>query len=110
MEIWFPRMFDSSSGVSPRMSVPANRISPPRILPGGLGTSLRMDEAVTLFPQPDSPDDPEGATRVNLKGHTVHRVEESVLRFERNLEVVDLEKRRKLVFGSTHGRKRSRIP
>ena len=50
------------------------------------------------------PDDPEGSARVDLKGHTVHCVEESVLGLEGDLEVVDLEK------ASAHLPRRSRIP
>ena len=38
--------------------MPSNRIAPPRIRPGGLGTSRRIEAAVTLLPQPDSPTSP----------------------------------------------------
>src|SRR6516225_5767706 len=33
-------------------------MAPPRNLPGGLGTSLKIEVAVTLLPQPDSPTSP----------------------------------------------------
>ena len=55
MEIWFPLTFLISELSVFRRSCPLKLISPATILPGGLGTSLRIDKAVTLFPQPDSP-------------------------------------------------------
>ena len=42
------------------------------------------------FPAARLPDDPEGPTRIDLERHTIHRVDESVLRLEGDLEVVDL--------------------
>src|ERR1700730_8019347 len=44
----------SASGRSSRLR-PSRRISPPAILPGGLGTSRMMESEVTDLPQPDSP-------------------------------------------------------
>src|SRR3954447_16066742 len=56
--IWLPRSFRSSlAGIFSR-SRPSKRISPPTIRPGGLWISPRIDIAVTLLPDPDSPTTP----------------------------------------------------
>ena len=47
-----PRIIGS---VSCSRSRPSNSIEPDSTLPGGLGIRRRIDSAVTLFPQPDSP-------------------------------------------------------
>ena len=53
-----PRMWRISSSSILRRSSPSKRISPPTIFPGGLGISRRIESALTLLPQPDSPTSP----------------------------------------------------
>src|SRR3954453_7922454 len=50
-----PRTWRISPSLSPRRSRPARWIAPDTILPGGAGTRRRIDSAVALLPQPDSP-------------------------------------------------------
>src|SRR5918999_4906818 len=52
-----PRTLRSSSSASPTRSVPSKRIRPPTMRPGG-STSPRIENPVTVFPQPDSPTRP----------------------------------------------------
>src|SRR6184192_3002698 len=54
MAMSFPRMSRTSSPGIVTMSVPLNRICPPVMRPGSC-TRRRMESAVTLLPQPDSP-------------------------------------------------------
>src|ERR1043165_9774349 len=49
-----PRIARISSAGSFKRSLPAYRISPPAIRPGGDATSRMIDSAVTLLPLPDS--------------------------------------------------------
>src|SRR6185312_10461319 len=58
MAISLPRMCGSSSAGICRISTPLKRIAPPRITPGGIGTRRKIELAVTLLPQPDSPTRP----------------------------------------------------
>src|SRR5258708_3606771 len=52
--MWLPGMFRIAGSESLRRSAPSKRICP-AILPGGCGTSRRMEFAVTDLPQPLSP-------------------------------------------------------
>ena len=54
---WFPRTFRISSSESLSRSRPLKRISPPTTFPGA-STSPRMENPVTVFPDPDSPTRP----------------------------------------------------
>ena len=58
MEILLPRIFCISFSESRTRFFSSKRTEPDTIRPGGWGTSLKMDRAVTLFPQPDSPTSP----------------------------------------------------
>ena len=58
MLISSPRTSRMPSLSSFSRSRPLKTISPETILPGGLGMSLSTLNAVTLFPEPDSPTNP----------------------------------------------------
>ncbi len=59
------------------MSTPSKRISPPAIRPGGMGMRRMTEEAVTLFPQADSPDEAQGLPRVDRDAHIVDRLQDA---------------------------------
>ena len=50
-----PRTLLISASDNFKRSRPSNRICPPSITPGGSGIRRRIDSAVTLLPEPDSP-------------------------------------------------------
>jgi hypothetical protein len=55
IEISLPRIVRISASESDRRSRSPKRIEPPTMRPGGQAISRRIDIAVTLLPQPDSP-------------------------------------------------------
>ncbi len=55
IEIWLPRIARISASVSSSRFLPSNIRRPETILPGGEAISRRIESAVTLLPQPDSP-------------------------------------------------------
>src|SRR5690606_18971348 len=55
MAIRLPRIERMPASSRRSRSLPSNRISPLAISPGGLGIRRRIDRAVTLLPDPDSP-------------------------------------------------------
>src|SRR5262245_12663768 len=67
MAICLLRMLFMSSGASGTRSRPCQRIWPATMRPGGIGTSLRTDMAVTVLPQPDSPTTPSVSPRAMLR-------------------------------------------
>ncbi len=63
IEMSLPRIASISLSLSSSRFVPSNRMAPPTIRPGGSATRRRMDSAVTLLPQPDSPTTPSVSPR-----------------------------------------------
>jgi hypothetical protein len=55
IEISLPRIVRISASLSASRSRSPKRIEPPTMRPGGQAISRRIDIAVTLLPQPDSP-------------------------------------------------------
>ena len=73
--------------------VPSKRIAPPTIRPGGSATRRRMDSAVTLLPQPDSPTTPSVSPAAHAVGDAVDRPHDAGGGEEMRLQIVDLEQR-----------------
>ena len=71
IEISLPRMRSISGSLSSSRSRPSKRIAPPTMRPGGLATRRRIDSAVTLLPQPDSPTTPSVSPRLQRVGDAV---------------------------------------
>ena len=69
------------------------RIAPPRILPGGSGTSRRIEVAVTLLPQPDSPTSPSVLPCSIVNDTPSTATQQSRLGVEPDLQFVDLQQR-----------------
>ena len=67
MEICAPRTLRSARASSSSRFRPMNSIRPPTILPGGDDTRPRMERAVTLLPQPDSPTSPRTSPRLTAR-------------------------------------------
>ena len=67
MEIWSPRILRIRSAAAPEGPAPRAGSRLPSIRPGGSGTSRRMERAVTLLPQPDSPTMPSVSPSCTLK-------------------------------------------
>src|SRR6185312_12752889 len=65
--ISLPRSLRMPSSESLSRSTPSNTTDPDTILPGGFGTSLVNDSAVTLLPQPDSPTRPRVSPKPSSK-------------------------------------------
>ncbi len=60
---------------------------------GGIGSSRRIDSAVTLLPQPDSPTTASVSPGMHVERHAVDRAHDAVARVEMRLQVVDASKR-----------------
>src|SRR5262245_26028182 len=67
MAICLLRMPFMSSGGSGTRSRPCQRIWPATMRPGGIGTSFKIDMAVTVLPQPDSPTTPTVSPRAIVR-------------------------------------------
>src|SRR5262245_60816362 len=67
MAICLLRIAFMSSAARGTRSRPCQKIWPATMRPGGIGTSLRMDMAVTVLPQPDSPTTPTVSPRAMLR-------------------------------------------
>ena len=63
MEISLPRTSSISVSVASSRFRPSSRMAPPTMRPGGLATRRRIESAVTLLPQPDSPTTPRVSPR-----------------------------------------------
>ena len=83
-----------SRSESASRSRPWKRIAPPTIRPGGDGTSRRIDSAVTLLPQPDSPTSPSGSPRVDREADAVDGPDDSRIGRKLRLEPTHFEERR----------------
>ena len=60
-------------------------------LPGGSGMSRRIDSAVTLLPEPDSPTMPSVSLAVEREAHAVDRLDHAVVGEEVGRETFDRE-------------------
>ena len=60
---------------------------------GGIGSRRRIDSAVTLLPQPDSPTIASVSPGIDVEAHAVDRAHDAVARVEVRLQVVDAQQR-----------------
>ena len=62
---------------------------PPSDLAAGCGTMCRIEWAVTLLPQPDSPTRPTSSPSLHVEADAVHRLQHALREVEVGLQVLD---------------------